>query len=45
MELTFSRWLTNSGEIEKEADYFNIRDIANYSVLRHRQRQPQLVMR
>lgn len=45
MELTFSRWLTNAGEIEKEADYFNIRDIPNYSVFRHRQQQLQLVMR
>lgn len=45
MELTFSMWLTNAGEIEKEADYFNISDIPNYSVFRHRQRQPQLMMR
>lgn len=45
MELTFSMWLTNAGEIEKEADYFNISDIPNYSVFRHRQRQPQRMMR
>lgn len=32
MESTFSRWLRDAGEIEKEADYFDIIDIANYPV-------------
>lgn len=45
MESTFSRWLRDAGEIEKEADYFDIIDIANYPVFRHRQQLPQLVMR
>lgn len=28
----FKMVITNAGGIEKEADYFNIRDIPNYSV-------------